>query len=207
MQDWLRGAKTLGDLGQELPQHKPFRLKFGGQGIACSGGRKIGRRKEFQMIRGFEPTDADQAASLLARAYERDDELNLVQSLRERRELQTELVWDQDGVILGHATMARHLHPIGWQTISTVAVDASVRGQGIGSDLVRACLEAARQADAGAVTVLGNVRYYQRFGFTRSAAEALETPFSRDETLMYPIRIENAGIMAELVYPAPYSRS
>ena len=63
-----------------------------------------------------------------------------------------------------------------------------------------------RLKDAGAVTVLGNARYYQRFGFTRSSAEALETPFSRENTLLYPIRSENAGIMAELVYPAAYSR-
>ena len=94
----------------------------------------------------------------------------------------------------------------GWCTISTVAVEPSAQGRGIGSDLVRGCLEAARQADAGAVTVLGNVRYYQRFGFTRTAAEFLETPFSKENTLMYPIRIENAGIMAELVYPPAYSR-
>ncbi len=158
------------------------------------------------MIRVYEPSDSCKVTSLIGRAYERCYEPWLVQSLRESTDLQADLVWEEDGAILGHACMARHLHPKGWHTISSVAVDLSARGRGIGSDLVRACLEIARQADAGAVTVLGNARYYQRFGFTRSAAEALETPFSKENTLMYPIRIENAGIMAELVYPPAYSR-
>jgi putative acetyltransferase len=156
------------------------------------------------MIRVYEPKDSPQVTALLSRAYGRPNEASLVQDLRARGDLQAELVWTENGQILGHAAMARHLHPKGWHTISTVAVDAPARGRGIGSDLVRACLEDARQADAGAVTVLGNARYYQRFGFTRTAAEALETPFAKDETLMYPIRIENAGIMAELVFAPAY---
>lgn len=158
------------------------------------------------MIRVYEPRDRFNVASLIGRAYERSYEPWLVQSLREAQDLQSERVWDEDGIILGHASMARHVHPEGWCTISTVAVDQSARGRGIGSDLVRAMLEDARLADAGAVTVLGNAQYYQRFGFTRTAAEALETPFSRENTLMYPIRIENAGLMAELVFPPAYSR-
>lgn len=158
------------------------------------------------MIRDYEPRDSFKVMSLIRRAYERSYEPWLVQSLREADDLQADLVWEENGEILGHACLANHLHPKGWQTISSVAVDQAARGRGIGSDLVRACLESARQIQAGAVTVLGNARYYQRFGFTRTAAEALETPFSKKDTLMYPIRIENAGIMVELVYPPAYSR-
>jgi putative acetyltransferase len=158
------------------------------------------------MIGVIEPSDNVAVASLIGRAYGRSYEPWLVQSLRDAENLLAEFVWREDANILGHASMARHLHPKGWCMISTVAVDENARGQGIGSNLVRACLEAARQSDAGAVTVLGNARYYQRFGFTRTAAEQLETPFSKENTLMYSIRIENAGIMAELVYPPAYSR-
>jgi putative acetyltransferase len=158
------------------------------------------------MIRVYEPRDNHKVTALIEEAYERSDEADLVHSLRKANDLQCDLVWDEDGEILGHACMARHLHPEGWQTITSVAVDSAARSCGIGSELVRACLEAARQTDASAVTVLGNARYYLRFGFTRTAAEALETPYSKKDTLMYPIRIENAGIMAELVYPPAYSR-
>lgn len=158
------------------------------------------------MIRAFETRDRYKVAALIGRAYDRSYEAWLVQALREAGDIQAEFVWDDGRAVQGHICTARHLHPVGWQILSTVAVDPGNRGQGIGSDLVRAALEAARQAEAKAVTVLGNARYYQRFGFTRTAAEALETPFSRENTLMYPIRIENAGVMAELVYPPAYSR-
>lgn len=158
------------------------------------------------MIREPEPCDAPVVASLLERAYGQPEEAKLVETLRQANDLLTELVWEQDGAILGHVSVARHLHPEDWCIISTTAVDDTVRGRGIGTDLVRAALETARKQNAGAVTVLGNARYYQRFGFTKSAASALETPFPKDITLMYPIRIENAEIMAELVYPSAYAR-
>lgn len=157
------------------------------------------------MIRAFDPTDHPMVSALITGAYGRDYESGLITSLRNAGDLAAEFVWSEQGQILGHVSLGRHLHPEGWYMISTVAVQPVARGCGIGSDLVRAALDAARQADAGAVTVLGHARYYQRFGFTRTAAEALETPFSRDNTLMYPIRIENAGLMAELVYPTAYS--
>lgn len=158
------------------------------------------------MIRPYLPFDRIHVATLLGLAYGRTFEPWLVQTLRDAGDIQSEFVFEEGGQAIGHISLVRHLHPKGWVMISTVAVTPEAQGRGIGSDLVRAALEVARQADAPAVTVLGNARYYQRFGFTRTAAEALETPFAQETTLMYPIRIETAGIMAELVYPGAYSR-
>ncbi|MBA85674.1 GNAT family N-acetyltransferase [Thalassobius sp. S69A] len=158
------------------------------------------------MIRALLPSDYFQVAALMGRSYKRSYEAWLVQALREAGDIAAELVWEDGGKVHGHVSLTRHRHPPAWFILSSIAVSPERRGQGIGSDLVRAILDEARKVDAGAVTVLGNARYYQRFGFTRSSAEALETPFSRENTLLYPIRSENAGIMAELVYPAAYSR-
>ncbi|WP_319825603.1 N-acetyltransferase [Thalassovita sp.] len=158
------------------------------------------------MIRVFDPYDSALVAQLTDRAYGRSYEAWLVQALRDAGDLVAEYVWDAGSGILGHVCMARHIHPQDWLVLSTLSVEPAARGQGIGHTLVRTVLDVARAEGAGAVTVLGDARYYQRFGFTRTAAEALETPFSRDNTLMYPIRIENAGLMAELVYPPAYSR-
>lgn len=158
------------------------------------------------MIRTYQPADRYQVATLIGNCYERSYEACLLEALRENGDVAAEFVWDSGDGPDGHICMARHLHPDSWYILATVAVRPEKRGAGIGSDLVRAAVEAARQQDASAVTVLGHARYYQRFGFTRTAAERLETPFSLENTLMYPIRIETAGIEAELVYPPAYSR-
>ena len=157
------------------------------------------------MIRVFDVSDRFNVATLLGRAYGRSYEPTLVQALREAGDVQAEFVWDENGQVLGHTCLGRHQHPQDWCIVNTVAVAPEYRGRGIGSDLVCAALEAARQADAGAVTVLGHAKYYQRFGFTRTAAEGLEASLAGDNTLMYPIRIENAGIETRLEYPAAYS--
>jgi len=158
------------------------------------------------MIRGFELSDRFDVAELIGRAYGRSYEPMLVQALREAGEVLAEFVWCENDQVLGHVCLGRHQHPKDWCMLNSVAVRPAFQGRGIGSDLVRAALEAARQADAGAVTVLGHAKYYQRFGFTRTAAEGLVTSFAQENTLMYPIRVENAGIETRLEYSAAYSR-
>lgn len=158
------------------------------------------------MIRALLPSDYFQVAALMGRSYKRSYEAWLVQALREAGDIAAELVWEDGGEVLGHVSLTRHRHPPTWFILSSIAVSPERHGQGIGSDLVRAILDQARSVNAGAVTVLGNAGYYQRFGFARSSGEALETPFSTENTLLYPIRPETAGGMTELIYPPAYSR-
>ena len=79
---------------------------------------------------------------------------------------------DADASIVGIACVSVYRVPTGIRAIiEDVVVDASVRGQGIGENLIRQCLEVARAKGASAVTLTSNPkreaanRLYLRMGF------------------------------------------
>ncbi|HEY3458780.1 MAG TPA: GNAT family N-acetyltransferase [Bryobacteraceae bacterium] len=95
--------------------------------------------------------------------------------------------------IIGHV----QLIPAGddWE-IKSIAVIKALRGQGIGSCLIRAALERAFSAGAARVLVatatadIGNLRFYQRLGFRMERIE--RDVFGSDRG--YPARLEADGI-------------
>jgi predicted N-acetyltransferase YhbS len=60
--------------------------------------------------------------------------------------------------------------------LGPVAVDAACRGRGIGAALVRRALRDARRRGHGAVILVGDPPYYNRFGFSNAKTGALWMP-------------------------------
>ncbi|GAA6149815.1 putative acetyltransferase [Pseudooceanicola nitratireducens] len=156
------------------------------------------------IIRPFRPGDATGVSILLDTAFEGQAELRLVQALREADQIAVELVAELEGHVVGHICFARLVAPEGWLSLSPLVVSPSQQDRGIGSDLVRAGLDAARQAGAKAITVLGAPDYYTRFGFTLKAAENLHTPYDRDYFLVYPIAAGTSGHLGKVIYPSAF---
>lgn len=131
-------------------------------------------------------------------AFGRPAEADLVDALRAAGAVITSLVAEEDGAVVGHilfspATLASHSHegqnttptasndapngatagpsgePMTIAALGPMAVLPAQQGQGIGSQLVRAGLEACRAAGYRLVIVLGHADYYPRFGFRPSA--------------------------------------
>jgi len=77
----------------------------------------------------------------------------------------------------GHAVDALLLGPL--------AVDCNVEGKGIGSALMRTALQEAKGRGHGAVLLVGDAAYYERFGFfaTKTAHLVMPGPFARDRFL------------------------
>ncbi|MFT3988933.1 GNAT family N-acetyltransferase [Aestuariivirga sp.] len=71
-------------------------------------------------------------------------------------------------VIAGSAGPALLLGPI--------AVDQKLRGKGIGGALMRHALQAAKNEGHGAVLLVGDAPYYQRFGFSTAVTQDLHLP-------------------------------
>jgi predicted N-acetyltransferase YhbS len=87
------------------------------------------------------------------------------------------LVAQEHGDILGHVQFSR-----GWVgetpvvTLGPVGVVPERQNRGIGSTLIRTGLEEARRRGEIAAIVLGDPRYYKRFGFETGSTLGLRNP-------------------------------
>lgn len=156
-------------------------------------------------LRPFQTEDAISVSVLLSTAFDGPGETVLVEALRQDGDMALELVAiDDDDKLYGYIAFARLHTPLGWWSLSPVAVSPARQGQGIGGELIRYGLDYARRAGAKAVTVLGDPDYYTRFGFTRKAAENLRCPYSGPWLMLYPIAPGTAGTEARVTYPPAF---
>ena len=112
-------------------------------------------------------------------------ESRLIEDLRAAGLDAVELVAIENDDIVGHILFSVLATTIDRQTVPALALaPMAVRPDrqrlGIGSALVRAGLDLARDRDWRAVIVLGHKGYYPRFGFSAALARPLEAPFSGD---------------------------
>lgn len=109
-------------------------------------------------------------------------EATLVDLLRAQAQPLVSLVAvdDTDGVA-GHILLspmrAEHLAAL-LMGLAPLAVVPSRHGEGIGSALVCAGLQACRRLGAGAVAVLGDPAYYGRFGFVAASRYGLHSRYT-----------------------------
>lgn len=153
-------------------------------------------------VRYVLPEDRAEVRDLLTTCFNRPDEAQQVEVLRDAGDIRLELVWMEGRHIRGHICFVRHESPAGWWALSPLAVHPRHRRRGIGGELVRQGLDLARQNRAKAITVVGEPDYFRRLGFSLKAAEKLVTPFPAARTLLYAIRPGMAGVTADLTYPA-----
>jgi putative acetyltransferase len=139
------------------------------------------------------PEEAEHAAGVYAveeKAFKRPAEADLCAALSKRGAVTLSLVAVEDDAVVGHVLFS----PVAIRAeeageafavlgMGPVAVLPGRQRQGIGARLIRAGLEEIRQQGYPAVVVLGDPRYYTRFGFE---------PASR-----YGIRFEDPGAPAE----------
>lgn len=95
-------------------------------------------------------------------------EQHIVSGLRRAGKLAISLVAEADGTVVGHVAIS----PVsissgasGWFGLGPVSVLPQHQGRGIGSQLIREALRLLRGSGASGCVVLGEPRYYGRFGF------------------------------------------
>jgi putative acetyltransferase len=111
-------------------------------------------------------------------AFGRSAEAELVERLRADDDVETALVAEEEGRIVGHILFARMAAPFRALGLAPVSVMPDRQGCGIGSALIRAGLARAREERWQAVFVLGDPAYYGRFGFTAAAAAPFRCAYS-----------------------------
>jgi putative acetyltransferase len=133
--------------------------------------------------------DAAAVHAVHAAAFPTDAEARLVDLLRERGKAIVSLVALASGAVAGHVlfspvTVGMSGDPALGLGLAPVAVLPSCQGRGIGSALIRAGLDACRARGVGFVVVLGNPRYYARFGFTTAGARGLSNEYGAGAEFM-----------------------
>jgi putative acetyltransferase len=124
-------------------------------------------------IRNETPADVAAVAAVTVAAFlhalhTSHSEQFIVEALREAGQLTVSLVADAEGVVVGHVAIS----PIsisdggsGWYGLGPISVAPEYQRRGIGSRLMREALRALREHGAAGCVVLGEPRYYGRFGF------------------------------------------
>lgn len=132
-------------------------------------------------IRFETPQDIDAIAALTAEAFldaphSSRTEHFIVNALRAAGRLSVSLVAVDDGEIIGHIAMS----PVsissgqsGWFGLGPLSVKPSRQREGIGSALATKALAHIQNEGASGCVVLGDPRYYSRFGFKTDAALVL----------------------------------
>jgi len=162
------------------------------------------------MIRYAKSTDHAAIADVVSAAFGRGDEAELVARLREGGDALFELVAMEDGVVAGHVLFSRlwvddtRLYA----ALAPLAVAPARQGSGLGSALVRAGIESARDFGCHGVLVLGEPAYYGRFGFSAEDAGTVSSPF-RGLAAFQALALEAGAFAGPLtaVYPDAFGIS
>lgn len=92
----------------------------------------------------------------------------IVAGLRKAGKLTISLVAERNKEIVGHVAISPvdlSDGTVGWFGLGPLSVRPEYQRKGIGASLVRAALIRLRENGAAGCVVLGNPRYYERFGF------------------------------------------
>ena len=123
------------------------------------------------------PADAEGVEALVLAAFGPGRFAKTAERLREGSTPSAGFVARQDGRVIGSVrlwpimvgdTRALFLGPI--------AVDKAARSEGLGAELVQACVEQAHRMGLGGVLLVGDRPYFERFGFQSAPEAALPGP-------------------------------
>ena len=128
-------------------------------------------------IRPFEADDAEAVDALLRAAFPSDAEARLVRKLRADGDAEVEFLADAEGTVVGYVMLSRMREPSGTLGLAPVATAEAHRRQGIAASLIESALAQATANEWRGVFVLGDLGYYERFGFENEAAAPFETPY------------------------------
>lgn len=181
------------------------------------------------LIRPESAGDVASIHSVVAAAFGRPDEANLVDALRRDVAFipQLSLVAEDGGTVIGHILFTRIvIRPPGPQgprasgqsdsdlataalALAPLAVAPAQQNHGVGMALSRHGLEVARQLGHRLVVVLGHANYYPRFGFVPALPRGIEAPFPVNPSSFMVCELQPGaidGVRGTVEYAAPFAQ-
>jgi putative acetyltransferase len=121
-------------------------------------------------VRAEQAGDRQAIHDLHAKAFPTEAEAVLVDRLRDANDITISLVAEDEVRIVGHVLFSPMAAPFRALGLAPVAVAEGSRRQGIAARLIEEGLAQAKKGGWEGVFVLGETRYYDRFGFSVEAA-------------------------------------
>jgi len=157
-------------------------------------------------IRHEEAKDIEPVREVLCAAFPTDVESRLVDALRTNGKAVISLVAVQKEQVLGHImfspvsiTPPSEAKGIG---LAPVAVHPNVQSQGVGSSLIHEGLRLCKELGYDYCVVLGNPKYYRRFGFEKASQLGIQNEYGADDAFML-IRFSKRTMAQGLLKYAP----
>ena len=164
------------------------------------------------IIRREEEADWFLVHALNTECFETPAEALLVDALREQIRPYVAMVAEEEGLIVGHVMFSPALlenhRDRKIMALAPLAVEAEYRRRGIAAELVRHGLHACKELGYGAVVVVGDPKYYPRFGFLPSPIFQLKCEFEIPEEAFLVIELQAEyliGCSGTIKYPPAFS--
>lgn len=112
-----------------------------------------------------------------------------------------------EGEVVGHALLTRcHIGDTPALCLAPCSVLPARQGSGVGTAVIRAALDAAREEGEAFVVVLGHASYYPRFGFGRASAAGIRFPGHVPDDAFLALTLDDGRALPAGVvrYPAPF---
>lgn len=129
--------------------------------------------------------------------YAGGNEQDLINLLRNNDALEISLVAQIGSDIVGHIAFSKAFPENesadvngGYYALGPIAVDPELQRSGIGSALIYEGIDILRQREAAGCILVGNVDYYQRFGF-KTAPHLCPKSEPKDHYMILPLAVKN----------------
>ena len=159
-------------------------------------------------IRNEESKDIDQVRGLLRATFPTAAESKLVDVLRANGKAVISLVAVNADEVLGHilfspvsTTPPGDTRGVG---LAPVAVRQDVQSYGIGSQLIRRGLDLCKELEFDYCVVLGDPKYYRRFGFEHASKLDIQNEYGAVDECMV-IRFSNRAVTGMVKYEPEFA--
>ena len=170
---------------------------------------RLDRIEDNLTIRSETPPDYPQITQVNNLAFGQENEAKLIEKIRlsDRYISELSIVAELDNRIVAHI-MFSYINLVALETtqvlaLAPVAVLPEYQNQGIGSLLVKTGLKIAEEIQIPMVIVLGEPKFYHRFGFKPAVNYGIQSPFDvPDKYFMVKFLSKNClGKTGKIIYP------